>query len=151
MKKIAFLITVSILVLPLKLSASSISVSRSTGAFEPRYSNPSGDAPQGIIQPDRNYKNNITKGLLPAGNQKYPLGKKRRYTPPAFTAVKIKKHINALAGPGIKGRGPGEIGLNQAAVYVANQFLELELKPLESKNLMHKFEGKINGDRYEWH
>jgi len=102
------------------------------------------------MQPDRSYKNNIIKGLLPVGNQKYPLERKRRYTPPAFNAVKIKKHINALAGPGIKGRGPGEIGLNQAAVYVANQFLELELKPFESKNLMHKFEGKINGDRYQF-
>jgi hypothetical protein len=150
MKKIAFLITVSTLVVPLKLSASSILVTRSTGAYEPRYSNSSGDAPQGMMPPDRKSINSMTKGLLPVGNEKYPLGKKRSYTPPAFNAVKIKKHINALAGPGIKGRGPGEIGLNQAAVYVANQFLELELKPFESKNLMHKFEGKINGNRYQF-
>lgn len=87
--------------------------------------------------------------LPPTGNGKAPSKKERTDPAPVFDGVKIKKHINALAGPGTKGRGPGEPGLDQAAVYVANRFLALELGPFESKNLMHGFEGKIEGRVYK--
>ena len=87
--------------------------------------------------------------LQPAGDGKSTSKKEHTDSPPAFDGARVKKHINALAAPGLKGRGPGEPGLNQAAVYVANQFLELELRPFESKNLMHSFEGKSEGRIYQ--
>ncbi|OGS30006.1 MAG: hypothetical protein A2218_12685 [Elusimicrobia bacterium RIFOXYA2_FULL_53_38] len=102
------------------------------------------------MPPDGKPKNSMIKGFLPAGKKTSPLKNNQPYTPPAFDGARIKKHINALAGPGIKGRGPGETGLNQAAVYIANQFLGLDLRPFESKNLMHKFEGEIGGNTYQF-
>ena len=148
MKINIFLIALLILLLALKLSASNLPLSRSTTAYEPGYSDSPGDAPPGVLPPGGRAARNMAKGLLPAGNEKYPLKRKRPYIPPTFDSARLKNHISALAGPAVKGRGPGEAGLDLAAVYVANQFLELELRPFESKNLMHSFEGKIEGRVY---
>ena len=48
-----------------------------------------------------------------------------------FDSASIKKHVQFLASDSLQGRGTGSFGENLAAEYIAAEFAEYGLKPLD--------------------
>ena len=52
--------------------------------------------------------------------------------PPKYLPEQLARHSDALTDAGMQGRGPGSTGLARAAQYIANQFREAGLQPVDS-------------------
>lgn len=58
---------------------------------------------------------------------------------PRFDAQRYLAHVKYLASPEMKGRASGSPELNKAADYIARQFREAGLKPLDARNFYQAF------------
>ena len=65
-------------------------------------------------------------------------------TAPHFDAKHYVEHVKFLASGDLKGRGTGTPELEKAAAYIARQFQDAGLQPLEGKSFLQAFEVTTN-------
>jgi hypothetical protein len=67
--------------------------------------------------------------------------------PPPFSAQRMMRHVEYLAGDGLQGRGLGSEGLEKAAGYIAEQFEKTGLSPAgDGGGWFQKFETVIDAE-----